>query len=116
MTTNTVAATSLTIANTATGALVDRFGRLKAEAADLSGRMDEIKEALIAREGESKLEGELFRLALSHTLRTTTDWKAVCATLAKKAGLTDKALDALIAANTNVADSWVARSSARVTK
>jgi hypothetical protein len=78
--------------------------------------MDLIKETLIEREGEAKLEGEIFRLALSNTLRQTTDWKAVVATLAKKAGITDKALDALIAANTGCSASWVARSSARVTK
>ncbi len=117
MSTNpTTATTALSVASTSTGQLVDRFGRLKAEAADVADKLDEIKDVLIEREGESKLEGELFRLSLAHTLRTTTDWKAVCAALARKAGMTDKALDALIAANTNVSDAWVARSNARVTK
>jgi hypothetical protein len=114
MTTNN--ATTLSVANTATGQLVDRFGRLKAEAADVAERLDEIKTVLVERCGESKNEGEQFRLALSHSLRTTTDWKAVAAALARTAGISDKALDALIAENTNVQDSWVARCNARVTK
>ena len=105
-----------TIASINTPALVDRFGRLKANASDIADELDGIKMALIEREGESKLEGELFRLSLANTLRSTTDWKAVAQVLAKKAGITDKVLDALIAANTNCSASWVARSAARVTK
>lgn len=107
---------AITPANTATGQLADRYGRLKAEAADIGAELDNIKTVLIEREGEGKFEGELFRLALSHTLRSTTDWKAVCLTLAKKAGITDKAFDALVADSTTMTDSWVARSNARVTK
>lgn len=106
----------LSTASTATGQLVDRFGRLKADAADLSTEMDNIKQTLIDREGEGKFEGELFRLSLANTLRQTTDWKAVAAALAAKAGITDKALDALIAQHTDCTASWVARSNARVTK
>jgi hypothetical protein len=114
---NTTTATRpLSTASTNTTALVDRFGRLKADASDIAAELDDIKETLIEREGESKLEGELFRLSLANTLRSTTDWKAVAAILAKKAGITDKALDAMIAANTNCSAAWVARSNARVTK
>jgi hypothetical protein len=101
---------------TNTSNLVDRFGRRKAHAADIADELDLIKETLIEREGEAKLEGELFRLSLANQLRSTTDWKAVAQILAKKAGITDKALDAMIAANTNCTAAWVARSAARVTK
>lgn len=113
---NTTTAPRLAVTSTPTGQLVDRFGRLKAEAADLATELDGLKEVLIEREGESKLEGELFRLSLAHSLRTTTDWKAVAAALAVKAGIKDKDLDALIAQNTNCTDMWVARCNARVTK
>jgi hypothetical protein len=105
-----------TLVSINTPALVDRFGRLKANASDIADELDGIKETLIEREGECKLEGELFRLSLANTLRSTTDWKAVAQALAKKAGITDKALDALIASNTNCTAAWVARSNARITK
>lgn len=113
---NTTTVARMSPSSTATGQLVDRYGRLKADAADIGTELETIKETLIEREGECKLEGELFRLSLANTLRSTTDWKAVCAILAKKAGIKDKDLDALIAANTNCTASWVARSTARVTK
>jgi hypothetical protein len=106
----------LATGSTSTTTLVDRFGRLKAEAADIGVELDEIKEVLIERNGESKLEGELFRLSLANQLRSTTDWKAVAQALAVKANLTDKALDAIIALNTNCTAAWVARCNARVTK
>ena len=70
----------------------------------------------IEREGEGKFEGELFRLSLNHTITSRTDWQAVALALAKKAGIGDKAFDNLVAANTNLGDQWVARSSARITK
>ena len=100
----------------ATGHLVDNYGLLKAQAADISGELDDIKTILIERHGESKHEGEAFRLSLNHSLTQRTDWKAVAAALAKRAGITDKALDALIADNSNLTDAWIARSAARVTK
>jgi len=112
---NTTTITRMTPASTATGQLVDRFGRLKADAADIATELDTIKDTLIERVGEAKLEGELFRLSLANQLRSTTDWKAVAAVLAQKAGLTDKVLDAIIAANTNCTAAWVARCNARVT-
>ena|SRR6188768_532898 len=112
---NTATAT-LALASTATGQLVDRFGRLKAEASDISAQLDDIKTVLIEREGESKTEGELFRLSLSNTLRSTTDWKAVALAMAKKAGVSDKVFDNAVAANTNCSTMWVAKSAARVTK
>jgi len=102
--------------STATGQLVDRFGRLKAEASDIATELDTIKDVLIEREGESKLEGELFRLALSNTLRSTTDWKAVALAMAKKAGVSDKVFDNAVALNTNCTAIWTARPAARVTK
>jgi hypothetical protein len=116
MTVETTKAANMSATSTATGKLVDRFGSLKAAAADISESLDEIKTVLIEREGEAKLEGEIFRLTLGHSLRQTTDWKAVSLALAKKAGITDKAFDTLVAANTGCTDMWVARSSARITK
>ena len=100
----------------ATGLLVDNFGEFKAQAANIAADLDEIKTVLIERHGEGKHEGELFRLSLAHSLTQRTDWKAVAAALAKKAGITDKALDALIANNSTLTDAWIARSNARVTK
>lgn len=99
-----------------TGQLVDRFGRLKAEAAETSKVLDDIKTALIEREGEGQFEGELFRLSLSHSLRTSTDWKAVAMAMAKKAGVSDKVFDGVVAANTGATPTWVAKANARVTK
>jgi hypothetical protein len=114
--TTTPTTARLSTTSTATGQLVDRFGRLKADAADLSTQLEEIKQVLIEREGEAKLEGELFRLALSNSIRSTTDWKAVALAMAKKAGVSDKVFDSCVASNTNLTDMWVARSAARVTK
>jgi hypothetical protein len=99
-----------------TGQLVDRFGALKASAAEITADLDAIKTALIDREGECKVEGELFRLSLSHTITSRTDWKAVALALAKKAQISDKAFDALVAGATDCGTQWIARSSARVTK
>ena len=109
---------SITLKTTSipTGQLVDKFGALKAAAADISASIDEIKQALIEREGECKVEGELFRLSLTHIITSRTDWKAVALAMAKKAGVTDKAFDSVIASNTDCGTQWVARSAARVTK
>lgn len=98
------------------GRLADRYGRLKAQASDIATELDGIKAKLVEQHGECKIEGELFRLALSHSLRSNTDWRAVALHFAKKAGVTDKVFENQVAANTNCTDSWVARSSARVTK
>jgi hypothetical protein len=114
---NTTANTlTLKTDNTGTGQLVDRFGRLKAEAADISEQLDTIKTTLIEREGEGRFEGELFRLSLNHSVRSTTDWKAVALHFAIRAGVSDKVFDNCVASNTSIADMWVARSNARVTK
>lgn len=99
-----------------TGALIDRFGLLKANAAEIAADLEDIKSTLIAREGEFKGEGELFRLSLVHSITSRTDWKSVALNLAKKAGISDKAFDALVAGATDCGTQWVARSSARVTK
>ena len=100
----------------ATGHLVDNYGLLKAQAADISGELDDIKAILIERHGESKHEGEAFRLSLNHSLTQRTDWKAVAAALAERAGITDKALDALIAENTNCSSTWTLTCGSRLTK
>lgn len=102
--------------NLPTGDLVDTFGLLKAEAANISEQLDDIKSILIEREGEAKLEGAMFRLSLANTITSRTDWKAVALAMAKKAGVTDKAFDNCIAENTNCGTQWVARSAARVTR
>lgn len=99
-----------------TGELVDTFGLLKANAAEISTRLDSIKATLIEREGECKVEGELFRLSLVHSITSRTDWKAVALAMAKKAGVTDKQFDSVVAASTDCGTQWVARSAARVTK
>ena len=114
----TVLSTPLAISynSAATGLLVDTFGALKAEAADIATDLESIKGILIERSGEAKHEGALFRLAIAHSLASRTDWKSVCAVLAQKAGISDKVLDGIIAERTNLTDSWVARCSARVTK
>ena len=104
------------VVSTATAQLADRFGRLKAEASDLSGEMADIKAELITREGEGKFEGELFRVSLAHSMRSSIDKDAVILALAKKAGITDKALDNLMAANTTLADTWVIKANSRITK
>ena len=106
----------MNLTSTSTGSLVDLFGTLKATASEVAAQLDEVKQVLIVREGESKNEGQLFRLSLSHSLRSTVDKDAIIRTLAKEAGITDKRLDNLFAANTTLADTWVARSAARVTK
>ncbi len=111
---------SVNIAPTAVGSnnslLADQYGLLKAEAADISAKLDSIKEALISTAGEGKVEGDLFRLSLSHSLRSTTDWKAVALAMAKKAGVSDKVFDTAVAGATTCTPMWVARSTARVTK
>lgn len=104
----------MTPSNTATGSLIDRYGRLKAEAADLDGQMKDIKSELIAR-GIERDEGELFRITISESLRETTDWKAVALALAKRAAIGEKAFDNLVAKNTNVAEVVTLRCSARIT-
>lgn len=102
--------------STSTGQLVDRFGYLKAQIADRSRELDDIKAELIARIGESKAEGEVFRIALSNSLRSSTDWKAVAFAMAKRAGVSDKVFDATVADNTVCTPMWVAKCNARITK
>ena len=99
-----------------TAALIDRFGELKAVAAETSAELDSLKTVLIDREGEFKGEGQLFRLSLSHTITSRTDWKSVALACAKRAGMSDKAFDSLVAGATDCGTQWVARCNARVTK
>ena len=100
----------------ATRQLIDEFGKLKAQAAMITDDLSDIKDVLIQREGEFKGEGELFRLSLSNTITSRTDWKAVALMMAKKAGVSDKVFDNAVAAATDCGTQWVARCSARVTK
>jgi len=100
----------------ATGHLVDNYGLLKAQAADAKAEMDSIKAILIERHGEGKHEGEMFRASITNPLRSLVKWEAVAAALAKKAGITDKALDALIAENTNCSSTWTLTCGSRLTK
>jgi hypothetical protein len=102
--------------STTTSQLIDLFGMLKAQAAQITGELDEIKTTLIEREGEFKGEGEVFRLSLTHSITSRTDWKAVALAMAKKAGVSDKVFDNAVAAATDCGTQWVARASARVTK
>lgn len=108
--------TSLSNTSQPTSALIDRFGGLKASASEISAELDAIKSTLIEREGEFKGEGQLFRLALSHTITSRTDWKSVALALAKKAQISDKAFDDLVAGATDCGTQWIARCNARVTK
>jgi hypothetical protein len=105
-----------TVSQAETAELVDRYGRLKARAADTAAELDAIKATLVEREGEGKLEGELFRLSLAHSVRQTVDWKAVALHFAKKAFASDAGFDAAAALHTTTAAVWVARAGARTTK
>lgn len=98
-----------------TGTLVDALGETKARIADLKVAEDEIKNALLARLGaDAKAQGERFRVSISNSLRSTTDWKAVALALAKKAAIGDDAFENLVAANTNLTETWHVRCAARM--
>ena len=55
---------------------------------------------------DAKAEGALFRVSVSNSLRSTTDWKAVALSLAKKAAISDNAFDNIVAANTHLTETW----------
>lgn len=55
---------------------IDELGRLKAQIADLARKEDELKERLADLEAGA-YEGQLFRLAISESVRETLDMKAV---------------------------------------
>ena len=71
--------------------LTDELGAVRAQLADLKDREGEIK-ATLGESGLDVVEGELFRVAISHTFRKSTAWKAIAAKL--------KPSRQLIAANT----------------
>lgn len=100
--------------NLSTAALVDRMGDLKAQIADRTNEVEQIKTILVDRVGEGKAEGQRYRVAISNTLRSKTDWQSVALALAKKAGIRDSDFDKIVSERTDMADTWVARVSARL--
>jgi hypothetical protein len=56
--------------------LVDDLGHLQAQAADIAARMNEIKSQLVSA-GVDAIEGDLFRVTVSHSERETLDMEAV---------------------------------------
>jgi len=56
--------------------LVDQLGELKAEIATLQEKENELKEQ-IRESKESEIEGKLFRVTISRSDRTTTDYKSL---------------------------------------
>jgi hypothetical protein len=68
-------------------AIADRLGRLKAEIAELSKTEKLLKDALVESGAES-VEGDLFRVTVSHFDRCTVDYKAVV----EKLGLDQRTL------------------------
>src|SRR4029077_885029 len=62
--------------NLSTGAIVDRFGALKAQLADLKADEETLRGELIARKVEAA-EGDLFRATVTEALRETLDTERV---------------------------------------
>jgi hypothetical protein len=60
--------------------LVDDLGRLQAQAADITAKMAEIKSQLVSA-GVDAIDGELFRVTVSHSERESLDLDAVRAKL-----------------------------------
>jgi hypothetical protein len=58
-------------------ALIDSFGILKAQIADLEAKEKDLRNQLIAEFGEGAFEGTFFRVTISKTVRETLDMKAV---------------------------------------
>lgn len=69
--------TALNVVNVDFSGLVDELGLIKAQAADLKAREDEIKKQL-QDAGITTLEGKFFRVAISETQRAPKiDWEAI---------------------------------------
>lgn len=60
--------------------LVDEFGRLKAQMADLEARAQELKEEF-KNSKLSQIEGQLFRVVISRYSMGRVDWKAIAEAL-----------------------------------
>jgi hypothetical protein len=58
-------------------ALIDSFGILKAQIADLEAKEKDLRNKLIAEFGEGAFEGAFFRVTISKTVRETLDMGAV---------------------------------------
>jgi hypothetical protein len=56
--------------------VVDEYGMLKAQAADLAAKLETVKEMLL-ESGEKEIDGILFRVTVSDSERQTLDSKAL---------------------------------------
>lgn len=83
--------------------LIDKFGLLSAQIAELELRKKEVRDALIKNLGEGAHEGELFRVSISTSERSTLDMAAVRAKLTPQ----------FIKAHTTVSDVTVVKATAR---
>jgi hypothetical protein len=101
--------------STPTGNLIDQYGAADKIEKSAKKTKDEIKAVVIEREGEGKFEGAEFAGSCVHPVKSTIKWEAVALACAKKAGLTDKQLTAIIEANTGLADYWMLTVKPRVT-
>jgi hypothetical protein len=66
--------------NLSTGELVDQFGHVKAEAAEVKAREDALRAELLAR-GVESAEGMLFRATITEATRWTLDSERIKAEL-----------------------------------
>lgn len=66
----------MTYATDILASLADELGAINADIADREARAKEIK-AILTASGHSKIEGSLFRVAISTTLRESLDTKAI---------------------------------------
>jgi len=62
---------------------VDQLGHLLAQAATISAQVKALKSELIEC-GEAKVEGDFFKVTVSHTQRNTLDMKAAKAKLSRQ--------------------------------
>ena len=83
-------------------ALIDQYGMLKAQIADLAEQEKALKTALVDL-GPGAYEGDMFRLTISEGTRETLDMEAVRAHLSRQ----------FIQAHTNVAETRTLRVVAR---
>jgi len=88
-----------------TGALVDKLGALRAQAADLGSDI-KFLEGLLKEAGPGAYEGDLFRATVSVSERATVAWKAI----AEKLGASRQ----MLTANTKVSEVSCVRVTARL--
>jgi hypothetical protein len=86
-----------------TSTMIDEFGLICAQAADLENRKKKLRQILIAAIGEGAAEGDLYRVTISVADRETLDMDAVRAKLSPQ----------FIAAHTNKAEVTTVKASAR---